>query len=103
MPEASLTLIAGQIEKRLASGAGLNARVKFDFGADGLLLIDATQSPPVVTHEDGEADVTLLTSLDTFAAILSGSQDPNVAFLMGKLKIKGSMGLAMKLNALLED
>ena len=32
-----------------------------------------------------------------------GTQDPNIAFMMGKLKVKGSMGLAMKLNGILED
>jgi putative sterol carrier protein len=41
--------------------------------------------------------------LQTFENILAGSQDPNLAFMMGKLKIKGSMGLAMKLNGILED
>jgi len=34
---------------------------------------------------------------------MDGRQDPNVAFMMGKLKVQGSMGLALKLNGFLED
>lgn len=77
--------------------------VKFDFEEDGLLYIDATQSPPVASQSDEDAEVTLTTSLETFEKIVSGAQDPNIAFMMGKLKVKGSMGLALKLNSILED
>ncbi len=87
-----------------ASGAELNAKVKFDFKDDGVIFIDATQSPPVINHDkDEEADTTLICTLATFNDILDGKQDPNIAFMMGKLKVKGSMGLAMKLNGILED
>ena len=59
--------------------------------------------PPVATLEDKDAEVTLVTSIETFEKILSGQQDPNIAFMMGKLKVQGSMGLALKLNGMLED
>lgn len=90
-------------EKMKQNGGALQAKVKFDFGDDGLIFADTTHSPATLTHEDAEADCTLSCSLDTFEAILDGKQDPNIAFMMGKLKVKGAMGLAMKLNALLED
>ncbi len=95
--------ITAQIKQKMTQAAGLKARVKFDFGADGIVFVDTTQDPPVISHEDGEADTTLSCSLETFSGILSGAQDPNIAFMMGKLKVQGSMGLAMKLNAILED
>lgn len=82
---------------------GLSAKVKFDFGDDGIVCVDTTQSPPDITHEDRESDCTLICSIETFEGILNGSKDPNIAFMMGQLKVKGSMGLAMKLNAILED
>ena len=56
-----------------------------------------------MSEEDGDADCTLKCSIDTFKAILNGTQDPNIAFMMGKLKVKGNMGLALKLNSILED
>lgn len=99
----SLDDVTEKITRKIAQGPAVNARVKFDFGADGIIFIDATQSPPVISHDDADSDTTLSCSLETFAALLDGKQDPNIAFMMGKLKVKGSMGLAMKLSALLED
>lgn len=92
-----------KIRQKIAQAPHIKAKVKFDFGDDGLIFIDSTQDPPALSHEDAEADTTLSCSLDTFAALLEGRQDPNIAFMMGKLKIKGSMGLAMKLNGILEE
>lgn len=91
--------IAAKIESRIA---GFNHTLKLDFEEDGLLFVDATQNPPIVSKEDKEAEVTLRTSLETFGNILNGNQDPNIAFMMGKLKVSGSMGLALKLNGMLE-
>lgn len=99
----SLETITAKIKEKMAMAAGMNAKVKFDFGEDGLVFVDTTQSPPEISHDDGEADLVLETSKETFEAILNGAQDPNIAFMMGKLKVKGSMGLAMKLNSILED
>jgi len=99
----SLEPIQAKIKEKMALAAGLDAKVKLDFGDDGIVFVDATQTPPAVSDEDGEADLTLVTSIDTFKGILEGTQDPNIAFMMGKLKVQGSMGLAMKLNSILED
>jgi putative sterol carrier protein len=99
----SLESVTEKITAKIAAARGLSARVTFDFGDDGRVFVDTTQSPPEVSHEDKESDCTLICSLDTFDAILNGAKDPNIAFMMGQLKIKGSIGLAMKLNAVLED
>ncbi len=99
----SLEAVTTKIKEKMSMAMGLDATVKFDFGDEGRIFVDATQTPPVISDEDGEADVVLETSLTTFNEILEGTQDPNIAFMMGKLKVKGSMGLAMKLNNILED
>jgi putative sterol carrier protein len=99
----SLESVTELIRRKLQAAADIKARVKFDFGDDGIVLVDSTQDPPVVSHEDAEADTTLVCSIETFQGFMDGSQDPNVAFLLGKLKIRGSVGLAMKLNAVLEN
>ena len=95
--------VTEKITRKMMNGAPINARVKFDLGDDGRIFVDATQSPPRISHDDEEADTTLICSIDTFEKLMDGTQDPNVAFLMGKLKVQGSMGIAMKLNAMLED
>lgn len=99
----SLEDITARIKQKIGMAAGLNAKVKFDFGTDGLIFVDNTQKPALISHEEAEADTTLICSIDTFRKILDGEQDPNIAFMMGKLKVKGNMGIAMKLNGILED
>lgn len=99
----SLDDLTAKIKDKLAKAGHIKARVKFDFGDDGIVFVDSTQDPPAVSNEDAESDVTLACSADTFRGFLAGTQDPNIAFMMGKLKVKGSMGLAMKLNGILED
>ncbi|MDG1801089.1 MAG: SCP2 sterol-binding domain-containing protein, partial [Paracoccaceae bacterium] len=46
---------------------------------------------------DDEADVTLTADADVFQNILSGDQNPTSAFMTGKLKVDGNMGMAMKM------
>ena len=98
----SLETVTEEIRRKLKTAPQIKARVKFDFGDDGIVFVDSTQDPPVISHDDAEADTTLACSLTTFQALLDGAQDPNIAFMMGKLKVRGSMGLALKLNAMLE-
>lgn len=98
----TLDEIVTKIRQKSAYSTGFHARALFDFGDDGFVHVDASQSPVEITTENKEADVTLVVSIDTFSKILDGESDPNIAFMMGKLKIRGSMGLALRLNALLE-
>lgn len=91
-----------KIRQKTAYASGFHAKVLFDFGDEGCIHVDASESPAVISTETKDADVTLATTLETFGKILSGESDPNFAFLMGKLKIRGNMGLALKLNAFLE-
>ena len=37
--------------------------------------------------------------MDDFKTILAGDLDPTTAFMMGKLKVEGDMGIAMKLSS----
>ena len=99
----SLVVVTEAIKSKMSLAAGLDAKVKFDFDGDGVIFVDATQNPPAISHDDEEADCTLKCSLETFKGLMDGSQDPTMAFMMGKLKVDGSMGLAMKLNSIIED
>lgn len=50
---------------------------------------------------DGEADVTLQASETVFRAIMSGSQNPIMAYMTGKLKVEGNPQRALKVSGIL--
>lgn len=71
---------------------------------DKIIRVDCSERPATVTYDDdSDTDVTMIATLDTFSGIMDGSKDPTMAFMSRKLKIKGSIGIAMQLNAILED
>jgi putative sterol carrier protein len=81
--------------------AGMNNSYLFDIEGEGQWFVDVKDNKLTVTEGGGgTADVTLSTSSDTFAKIASGDQNPTTAYMTGKLKIKGDMGAAMKLQKL---
>lgn len=95
-----------QIEARMRAQAtqfaGLKARVMFDFGADGALYLDALGMPSV-SRDPIDVVTTLKISLADFAKLIDGKLSPTLAFTFGKLKVKGDMGVALKLSSLLDD
>ena len=53
-----------------------------------------------VTEGGEDADAVISASEATFEKIVSGEQNPTSAYMTGKLKVKGDMGAAMKLQKL---
>ena len=80
--------------------AGMNNSYLFDIEGAGKWLVKVEDGRVTVTEGDGEADTTLTTSEESFLAIARGEQNPTTAYMTGKLKIKGDMGAAMKLQKL---
>jgi putative sterol carrier protein len=80
--------------------AGVSNSYLFDIDSDGQWLVDVRDGKVTVTEGGGDADVTISTSSETFAKIVAGEQNPTTAYMTGKLKIKGDMGAAMKLQKL---
>ena len=91
------------LRSRMALAPKLGYRVKFDLGEDGVILLDGTQDAPRVVAEDSEADSTLTLSPEALQQLIDGALDPTFAYMTGKLKIGGSMGVALKLASMLED
>lgn len=95
--------IAERIRAKFQEPPKIEAMVQFDFDEDGTILYNGTVDPATATVGDiGDAKTTFKCSLETFRGFLNGSKSPDLAFMMGQLKIEGSLGLAMKLKERLE-
>jgi len=93
---ATLDEAVKALNERLG-GAGFDGSAKFDIEGEGAIVIDGSGA-----HiSDDDTDVTLSASVDTFRAILGGEQNATAAFMMGKLRVEGDMGMAMKLAGVL--
>ena len=100
---ARVETIVREMGKRLGVNSGLGGTLKFDFGEPGSIFVDGESEPNAVTSGDGKtADCTITLSLDTFERLISRQLDPTSAFMQGKLRIAGDMGLAMKLSPILQ-
>ena len=83
-----------------SKAAGMTASYKFDIDGSGSWLVDVDDGKVTVTEDGGDADCTISTSSETFLKIANGQQNPTAAYMSGKLKVKGDMGQAMKLQKL---
>jgi putative sterol carrier protein len=80
--------------------AGMNNSYIFDIEGAGQWKVDVRDGAVTVAEGGGDADVTISTSEETFQKIVDGDQNPTSAYMTGKLKIKGDMGAALKLQKL---
>jgi putative sterol carrier protein len=84
--------------------AKINAIYQFNISGPGggSWAVDCTQpGGKVETGTVGTARCTVAASAQHFLDIVNGKLNPQMAFMSGKLKIQGDMGLAMKLQQIL--
>jgi putative sterol carrier protein len=100
--------IFSEINSRIAADpakiAGMNAIYAFDLGGE-------QPGQYHISLKDGTADVgegfpenpniTINMKSEDFIDLATGKLDGTMAFMSGKIKIKGDMGLAMKLQSVL--
>lgn len=96
----TIEVIAEQLSKQAENVTALGAKLKFVLD-DESIMIDGSGEKNVVSMDDGEADTVIITSKETLMKLKSGDLNPMMAVMGGKVKIKGDMGLAMKLQSLL--
>lgn len=79
------------------NGSGFQGSVRFDMSDDGFIRVE----DETVTTDEGESDCTIIASMETFQEMFEGQLDPTAAFMTGKIKIDGDMGVAMRMAQLL--
>ena len=81
--------------------AGVDASYLFEVAGEGRWLVEVRDGGVAVTENSpGGADVTFSLSGETFTKLIAGRQNPMVAYMTGKLKISGDVGVAMHLRDL---
>jgi putative sterol carrier protein len=83
-----------------AKTAGMNNSYVFAIEGAGTWTVKVADGKVTVDEGDTGGDCTISTSAETFKKVVKGEQNPTAAYMSGKLKIKGDMGAAMKLQKL---
>ncbi|MEO1449106.1 MAG: acyl-CoA dehydrogenase family protein [Bacteroidota bacterium] len=87
------------INKAVSGAKPLGNTLKFDFGAEQL-VIDGRGEANAVSTDNQDAACTVRLSLGDFDSLINGQLNPMNAVMSGKVKIDGDMGVAMKLQSL---
>lgn len=92
-------VVAGAVKALNAklAGAAPEGSVKFVILDEGAVRIDRDGA----TADDSPADCVITGTDETFRALLGGGLRPATAFMTGRLRVEGDMGVAMRLGALL--
>jgi putative sterol carrier protein len=81
--------------------AGMTSTYVFDIDGAGQWTVAVDDGNVNVTEGvAGDADCTITSSEEDFERIVAGELNPTSAYMTGKLKVKGDMGAAMKLQKL---
>lgn len=94
--------VEDRLRQALPRLRGLGAVVCFDLGNDGSWQVDARgAAPDLVEDGDDDAACTIRISAENLVKLMDGRMDPMIGYTLGRIKVSGSLGVAMKLvNAL---
>ncbi len=83
---------------------GVSAVYQFDLEGEGggSYYVTFTDGAGVISEGKAEnPDITITMAASDFMSLMAGNLNPMSAYMSGKLKVKGDMSLAMKLQSLL--
>jgi len=83
-----------------AKTAGMSNTYVFDVEGAGQWTVAVDDGKVTVNEGASEADCTISATEETLVKIAKGEANATTAYMTGKLKIKGDMGAALKLQKL---
>jgi len=105
MPTVKETFDAMGSRFRADKAAGTNAVIQYDVSGEGGGTWHAVIKDGACSVNSGAApspSLTLQIAGQDWLDMLSGKQSGQMLFMSGKLKVKGDMGLAMKLGSMFQ-
>jgi putative sterol carrier protein len=103
MPTVKETFDAMPGRFRADKATGTNATIQYDISGEGGGTWNAVIKDGACAVSDGPGtnpNLTLNIAAQDWLDMLSGKQSGQMLFMSGKLKVKGDMGLAMKLGSM---
>lgn len=100
-------IMENKIPKKLADHPekvkSIGAVIQFEISGDagGSWVMNCQNGGTVVAGKDDSAKVTISMTDADFVKMIEGELSGQMAFLTGKLKVKGDMGTALKLGSIL--
>ncbi|MFZ5631385.1 MAG: SCP2 sterol-binding domain-containing protein [Bacillota bacterium] len=97
--------ITAALQNNAAKNKGTNGVFQFEIGGDDPMNFYFKLDDGAPSVAEGVADssnITITMASSDFKDMIDGKLNGTMAFMSGKLKIKGDMSLAMKLESLLK-
>jgi putative sterol carrier protein len=79
----------------------LTASYRFDIEGAGTWRVDVVAGAVTVSHSREPADCMIATNEQTFLGVVQNEVSPIGAFMTGKIRVEGDMGLALRLRDLI--
>ena len=106
MPTVKETFDLMPTKFKAANAAGVNKTIQYDISGDGGGTWHAVIKDGTCTVNSGAAaaapDLTVTMASSDWLDMTAGKLNGQMAFMSGKLKLQGDMGLAMKLASLFQ-
>ena len=95
--------LPGRLKSKPEVASKINSTYKFIITGDtgGTWVVDLTKPGGAISAGEGDAKCTITMASNDFVDLMNGKLNPQMAFMSGKLKVAGDMGLALKLGSLL--
>jgi len=98
-PQAFFAALAANADASRASD--LDASYRFEIEGAGTWRVDVRNGRVTVDQSDAAADCVVETDEETFLEVVRQEQNPMGAYMAGRIRVAGDMGLALRLRDLL--